>query len=221
MSSELRKNVACQGLKAHGSKLTAPLLVLGTGNRKKGLELAGCFAPAGLELLTLADLPDALDVAETGTTFAANAALKATEQARHLQRWVLADDSGLAVDALGGRPGILSARYSGPDATDQSNNRRMLDELAQTPLEKRTAQFVCHICLADPTGAIRAESEASCRGRILFEPHGEQGFGYDPLFEVVEYHRTFGQLGPVVKACLSHRARAARRLLPALIALLD
>ncbi len=228
MSSEARKNVACKGLKAHGSKLTAPLLVLGTGNRKKGLELAGFFAPAGLELLTLADLPDApdefpdaLDVAETGTTFAANAVLKATEQAGHLKGWVLADDSGLAVDALGGRPGVLSARYSGPDANDQSNNRRLLDELARTPLEKRTAQFVCHICLADPTGAIRAEAEASCRGRILFAARGEHGFGYDPLFEIVEYHRTFGQLGPVVKACLSHRARAARLILPALIGLLD
>ncbi len=220
MSSEPKKNVAAEGLKAQSSRLIAQSLVLGTGNRKKGLELAGCFAPAGLELLTLADLPDAIEVAETGTTFAANAALKATEQARHLQHWVLADDSGLAVDALDGRPGVLSARYSGADATDRSNNQQLLDELARTPLEKRTAQFVCHICLADPSGAIRAESEASCRGRILFESHGEQGFGYDPLFEIVEYHRTFAQLGPVVKACLSHRARAARRLLPALIALL-
>ena len=98
---------------------------------------------------------------------------------------MLADDSGLLVDALGGRPGVLSARYSGPDATDESNNRLLLTQLADTPLDRRAARFVCHIAVADPSGEIQAESEAACRGRILFAPRGHAGFGYDPLFEIV------------------------------------
>jgi XTP/dITP diphosphohydrolase len=200
-----------------------PILVVGTGNRKKGTELAELFSTAGLglELKTLADFPDAIRVEETGATFAENAALKATEQARHLGRWVLADDSGLAVDALGGDPGVASARFSGPGATDVTNNRLLLEKLAATPLEQRSARFVCRMALADPSGTIRAESDGACRGRMLFEPRGELGFGYDPLFEVVEYHRTFAELGIAVKGCLSHRARAARLLIPALVTLVD
>jgi len=89
------------------------------------------------------------------------------------------------------------------------------------PIERRTARFVCHICVADPSGAIRAESDAACRGRILFAPGGEGGFGYDPLFEIVEYHRSFGELSPLVKSCISHRARAIGRLIAPLIALAD
>ncbi len=198
-----------------------PLLVVGTANRKKGRELAELFSPLGLELVTLADFPTAIAVAEDGETFADNAILKATRQARHLAQWVLADDSGLVVDALDGAPGVRSARYSGPQATDQSNNRLLLDKLAGTPLQKRTARFVCRMALADPSGAIRAESEGTCRGRVRFAPQGAGGFGYDPLFEIVEYHRTFGQLSPLVKECLSHRARAARGLMPAMRRLID
>jgi XTP/dITP diphosphohydrolase len=197
------------------------LLVIGTANRKKGLELADLLRPARLEIRTLADFPQAIAVPEDGATFAENARLKAGQQARHLGHWVLADDSGLMVDALGGAPGVYSARYSGPEATDAANNRKLLAQLAGLPPDARGAQFVCHVAVADPSGAIRAESEASCRGRILDEPRGTAGFGYDPLFEVREYYQTFGQLGPVAKACLSHRARAMRRILPALIALAD
>jgi XTP/dITP diphosphohydrolase len=195
------------------------MLVLGTANRKKGLELAELLAPAGIPLRTLADFPQAISVSEEGDSFAANAALKAVRQARHLGRWVLAEDSGLTVDALGGAPGVLSARYSGPGATAQANNRLLLEQLGDTPVERRTARYVCHMALSDPSGAIRAQSEACCRGRILFEPRGRHGFGYDPLFEIVEYHRPFAELGPRVKAHLSHRARAAARLLPKLIEL--
>lgn len=198
-----------------------PLGVLGTANRKKGLELETLFVPVRVEWRTLADFPDAISVAEQADTFAANAARKAVGQARHLKRWVLAEDSGLLVDALGGAPGVLSARYSGPEATDESNNRLLLAQLGNTPTQRRSARYVCHMTLADPSGAIRAESEACCRGRILFEPRGTHGFGYDPLFEIVEYHRPFGQLGPLVKARLSHRARAAGKLIPQLIELVD
>ncbi len=201
--------------------MSGPLLVIGTANRKKGRELADLFAPLGLELKTLADFPTAVAVPEEGRTFAENAVLKATQQARHLGTWVLADDSGLMVDALAGAPGVHSARYSGQNATDQSNNRLLLEKLGDRPPEKRAARFVCHMALSDSSGAVRAESEASCRGRILFAPEGRGGFGYDPLFEVVEYHRTFGELSPVAKACLSHRARAARLLIPAIVHLLD
>jgi XTP/dITP diphosphohydrolase len=196
-------------------------LVIGTANRKKGAELVELLAPLGLTLQTLADFPTAISVEENGATFADNARLKASGQARHLGCWVLADDSGLAVDALDGAPGVFSARYAGLDATDQSNNRRLLDELRDVPDDRRTAAFVCHVSVADPSGAIRAESEASCRGRILHELRGSAGFGYDPLFEIAEYHRSFGELGAVAKAYLSHRARALRRIIPALQALLD
>jgi len=200
---------------------STPLLVLGTHNRKKREELEGLLGDVGLELRTLADFPGAIDVVESGKTFAENAVLKAVEQARHLGRWVLGEDSGLMVDALDGAPGVLSRRYSGPHATDESNNRRLLERLGQTPLEQRTARYVCHMTLADPCGAIRAESEGTCSGRILFEPQGTHGFGYDPVFEVVEYHRSFGVLDPSVKARLSHRAQAARKLIPSLKRLVD
>jgi XTP/dITP diphosphohydrolase len=189
-------------------------LVLGTANRKKGLELADLVRPLGVAVRTLADFPQALAVVEDGTTFADNARLKAQQQGRHLGQWVLADDSGLCVDALGGAPGIYSARFAGPEATDEDNNRLLLERLAGVPLERRTAHYVCHVTLADPQGAIQAESEATCHGRILEQEQGSGGFGYDPMFEVIEYHRTFGLLSPAVKACISHRARAMREILP-------
>ena len=179
------------------------------------------MAPVGLELATLADFPQAIDVLENGDTFAANAALKATQQARHLGRWVLADDSGLAVNALAGAPACFSARYSGPAATDASNNACSWSGWLRCLAEQRAARFVCHMTLADPSGVVRAESESYCCGRITWPLRGKHGFGYDPLFEIVEYHRTFGELGLAVKSCLSHRARAARRLIPSLLALVD
>jgi XTP/dITP diphosphohydrolase len=194
-------------------------LVIGTRNRKKGAELAELLAPCGFLVVTLDEVPNAIEVVESGDTFAANAALKSTEQAKHLGRWVLADDSGLEVDALGGAPGVYSARFAGPNATDEENNRQLLKQLGDTPLEKRTAHYVCHVTLADPEGTVRAESDAMCHGRIRFEPAGTNGFGYDPLFELIEYHRTFGELGPRVKRALSHRSRAMRAILAKLLAL--
>ncbi len=196
------------------------MLVLGTRNRKKGEELVDLLAPLGLRLQTLADIPQAINVVEDGDSFAANARLKATRQAVHLGRWVLGEDSGLEVEALKGAPGIFSARYSGPQATDEDNNRQLLAELGKMPLEKRAARYVCHAVISDPQGKVVAESEGYCRGRILFEPRGTGGFGYDPLFEVIEYHRTFGELGPAVKAILSHRSRAIEQLIPRIVELM-
>jgi XTP/dITP diphosphohydrolase len=193
------------------------LLVLGTHNRKKALELIDLLEPWGFECKTLADCPSALDVDETGATFAENARLKACEQARQLNRWVLGEDSGLAVDALGGGPGVYSARFSGPDATDESNNRLLIEKLGQLPLDKRTAHYVSHAVLADPRGDVRGESAGRCDGRIRFAPAGSGGFGYDPYFEIVEYHRTFAELGDVVKSMLSHRSRAIRALVPQML----
>jgi XTP/dITP diphosphohydrolase len=195
-------------------------LVIGTRNRKKGAELQELLVPLDLVVATLDDFPNAIDVVEDGDSFAANAVLKATQQARHLGKWVLADDSGLELDALDGAPGIYSARFAGENSNDDQNNALLLERLSGTPLEKRTAHYVCHVAVADPQGMIRAESHDVCHGRIRFEPAGSNGFGYDPLFEVVEYHRTFGELGPAVKRAISHRSRALRAILPKLQSLM-
>jgi len=195
------------------------LLVLGSRNRKKLIELEELLQPHGLELKTLAEFPDAIEVEETGDTFAANARLKAVEQAKHLKQWVLGEDSGLSVDALGGQPGVFSARFSDPGATDERNNALLLEKLRDVPLEKRTAYYTCYAALSDPDGNIRAESEGICRGRILLSAAGTGGFGYDPLFEIIECHRTFGELSAAVKSVLSHRSRAMRQLVPQILAL--
>jgi XTP/dITP diphosphohydrolase len=207
-----------RALVTHDAPVT---LVIGTRNRKKGAELAELLEPHGFHVVTLDDFPNAIEVVEDGDSFAANAALKATRQARHLARWVLADDSGLEVDALAGAPGIFSARFAGPNATDEMNNAELLSRLGDLPLEQRTARYVCHVTVAEPSGRIRAESHDVCHGRIRFEPAGSNGFGYDPLFEVVEYHRTFGELGPHVKRAISHRSRALRAIVPKLLEILD
>jgi len=142
------------------------VLVLGSRNRKKLGELAGLLDPHGLVLKTLADFPNAIEVEESGDTFAANARLKATVQAKHLQQWVLGEDSGLSVAALDDAPGVYSARFSGPGATDERNNRLLLERLAGMPLEKRGAHYTCYAALSDPEGNVRAESEASVAGEF-------------------------------------------------------
>ena len=197
------------------------MLVLGTHNRSKAAELLQVFSRLPLQLRSLAELSDAIKVYEHGNSFAENAVLKATLQAKHLRQWVLGEDSGLVVDALGGEPGILSARYSGPQASDAANNRLLLERLEGVPLEKRSAAYVCHMAVADPQGTIRAESQGTCKGRIVFQPRGSNGFGYDPLFEVLEYHRTFGELSSLVKSHISHRAKAGYRLVPQLLRLIE
>jgi XTP/dITP diphosphohydrolase len=196
-------------------------LVLGTHNAKKLEELREWLPADRFALTSLAQIPEALVVDETGTTFQENAALKATEQARHLGSWVLAEDSGISVAALEGRPGVYSARYAGPDSDDAANNARLLEELAGVPDERRDAFYTCQLCLADPEGRVRLEATGRCHGRIGGNLTGTAGFGYDPLFIVPEYHQSFGQLGPVVKRALSHRSRALRSLVPRLLQLAD
>jgi len=187
-------------------------LVLGTRNRHKVKELSPLLAPLDVEVVALDAFAHAVDVVEDGETFAANATLKATLQAKHLHAWVLGEDSGVVVPALGGEPGVYSARYAGPQATDEANNQRLLSKLAQATPPNRAAYYVCHMTLADPDGTVCADCEAECHGRMAQKPAGSSGFGYDPLFEVIEYHRTFGELGDAVKKVLSHRSRAARLL---------
>ena len=195
-------------------------LVLGSRNQKKSAEIRRLLEPYGIEVVSVADFPDAAEVEETGSTFGENACLKASEVARQLQAWTLAEDSGLMVDALEGRPGIYSARFSGPDATDEQNNARLIEELAGVPAEKRKARYVCHVALAAPDGSIQLQEEATCSGRIAEQARGTGGFGYDPYFLLPEYHRTFGELSPLVKQQLSHRARAFARALPHLVRIL-
>lgn len=197
-----------------------PYVVFGTGNKNKGIEATRIAAPSGVVLTTLAEIPNAIEVEEDGATFGENARKKAIEQAKHLGEWTLAEDSGICVDYLDGRPGVFSARFADAEhPNDKLNNAKLLRELEGVPLEKRGAHYACHMVLSDPRGEIIFECEEYCRGRILFAESGSNGFGYDPLFEVVEYHQTFGDLSPALKSAISHRARATRRLVPTLCAL--
>ena len=197
-----------------------PELVLASLNRKKSLELAGLLAPVGVVVRSVAEFPDVPDIVEDGDTFAANAAKKACETAKRLGRWTIAEDSGLCVDALGGAPGVYSARFSGEGATDERNNAKLLADLADVPEDRRGAHYVCHAAVADPSGTLRLAVEETCRGRIVRAPRGAAGFGYDPYFLIPEYRQTFGERGVAVKQAVSHRARALRRLIPLLLATL-
>lgn len=187
-----------------------PILVLGTTSSGKLRELRRIIEPLGIVCRALAELPTAVEVDETGTTFAANAALKAAAQARACRAWVLAEDSGLCVEALGGAPGIRSARFAGEPRDDTANNRLLLERLAG--VADRRAFYACHAALAGPDGEIVATAHGECHGVITTEATGRGGFGYDPLFVVAEYHRSFGTLPGAVKDVISHRARAIRAL---------
>jgi XTP/dITP diphosphohydrolase len=193
-----------------------PLLVLGSRNLKKSGEIRDLLAPHGFVLKSVAEFPNVGEVIEDGTTFAENASKKAREVALGTNHWAIGEDSGLRVDALKGAPGVYSARYSGEGATDEKNNFKLQEELQGVPDERRGAGYVCHVAVADPSGKIHLSFEDTCRGRIISEPRGQNGFGYDPYFLVREYHQTFGELSPLVKRYLSHRARAFRRLIPEL-----
>ena len=196
------------------------ILVVGTRNPKKRQEILDLLGDMPLEVRDLTAHPDAPEVVEDGATFADNARKKAVELARHLGQWVLGEDSGLVVPALGGRPGVYSARYAGRQGDDEANNERLLAELAPLSDDHRAAYYVCSAVLADPSGEVRAAAEGQCHGVLVRQRRGTGGFGYDPLFLVPEYHRTFGELSARVKHALSHRGRALARLRPALRRLL-
>jgi XTP/dITP diphosphohydrolase len=186
-------------------------LVFATRNRGKLAELEALVAPLGLAVVSAAALPEAPEVEEDGASFEENAMKKAREVARACGLPALADDSGLEVDALGGAPGVLSARYAGPGANDRANNARLLEDLAAVPEAARTAHFTCVMAFADPAGALGEAihvTRGRCDGRLLFEPRGEGGFGYDPLFLVPAEGLTFAELPREAKNRISHRARA-------------
>lgn len=184
-------------------------IVVATGNRGKLRECAAVLAPAGFTVLGLDAIADTSPVEETGTTFEANARLKAEGYARRTPHLVLADDSGLEVDALHGGPGVLSARYGGPDLTDPERCTRILEALADTPDGKRTARFRCVLALAKD-GRTLATFAGVVEGTILREPRGANGFGYDPIFFHPPSGHAFGELTRADKELVSHRGQALR-----------
>jgi XTP/dITP diphosphohydrolase len=191
-------------------------LWIGTNNKKKRLELERILAPLGLVLHTPDELAQPFAPVEDQPDFAGNARVKATELARLAGGIALADDSGLCVDALGGRPGVHSARYGGPGLDDRGRLLRLLDELREVPAPRRTAHFVCSLCVAAPDGRVLAAIEGRCHGNLLTAPTGDGGFGYDPIFVPREFGadptQTFARLDAATKDRLSHRGQALREL---------
>ena len=203
-------------------------LVIATRSAHKLRELRELLQLEHAELVSLDDLAVPGDPDETGATFEANAAIKARAAVRATGLPVLADDSGIEVDALDGAPGVRTRRYAGEHATDVDNNTKLLDALAGLPPERRGARYVCVLALAmpgteGPRGGVRLTyARGTCRGRIATEPRGSGGFGYDPIFEPESEPpggRTLGLWTPAEKHAISHRARAAQRMTPHLVAL--
>lgn len=184
-------------------------LLVATGNRHKLEEFRRILAPLGIEAVSPAEVGAALDVEETGETFAENARLKAMALRERTGLGVAADDSGLCVDALGGRPGVHSARYMGEDTPHSEKIAGLLRELEGVPDEKRTARFVAAICCVLADGTL-LECEGVCEGAIAHSPRGSGGFGYDPVFLVGD--KSFADLAPDEKDRVSHRGRALRQL---------
>jgi XTP/dITP diphosphohydrolase len=199
-----------------------PSLVVASGNAGKLREFSQLLGPLGL---TIRPQPEGLTVEETGATFAENASLKAVTVARATGCWALADDSGLSVDALGGAPGVHSARYA---ASDGARIERLLGELAQAQttaaaaggMVDRRARFTAALALADPSGRVLLEVEGVCPGTILETPRGQGGFGYDPVFYVPEAGLTFAEMDSALKGRIGHRGRALAALAPRLRELL-
>jgi XTP/dITP diphosphohydrolase len=185
-------------------------VLVSTRNAHKLVEIRQILGPS-FELLDLSFVPALGEVEETGTTFEENAALKALAASAHFDGWVLADDSGLEVDALGGAPGVRSARFSGEGATDVTNRALLLEKLATVPAEQRSARFRCVIALARG-GEVLAHFSGAVEGAIIHSEKGEGGFGYDPLFVPEGFAETFAELGAETKNRLSHRGRALAAL---------
>jgi XTP/dITP diphosphohydrolase len=191
-------------------------LLIATRNAGKVAEFREIFDETGLEIVGLddADVPGDFEPEETGRTFRDNACLKATAYARKAGTFALADDSGLAVDALDGQPGVVSARFAslhGAGVGDEANNAYLLRRLAGVLPARRTARFVCLLALADPQGRVLHTAYGRVEGTILHEPRGEGGFGYDPLF-LHESGRTTAEMTPAEKHAVSHRGQASSRL---------
>jgi XTP/dITP diphosphohydrolase len=185
-------------------------LLIATHNRGKLIEYQEMFADLPFDLVTLDDVGIRDDVAETGATFAENARIKAMAYARQSGLLTLADDSGLQVDVLGGEPGVRSKRYAGANKSDSERIMFLLDKLHNVPASQRTARFHCAIALATPDGNLW-ETAGACEGEIAFEPRGENGFGYDPIFQVTERSVRMAELATTEKNKVSHRAHAAEK----------
>lgn len=190
--------------------MTTHRLLVSTRNAHKISEIREILGSA-FEVADLSAIPDMPEVEETGSTFEQNAALKAVTASRLFDGWVIADDSGLEVDALDGAPGVISARFSGPGATDASNRALLLDRLAGVRGKSRSARFRCVIALAK-SASVLATFDGTIEGTIINSEKGSLGFGYDPLFVPEGHCETFAQLGAEVKNSLSHRARALSSL---------
>lgn len=201
-------------------------LLLATTNPHKAAEfarllrgiavVAGC-RPAGVwELVDLAEFPGVGELPETAESVGENARLKAGAAASHSGLWTLADDTGLFVEALDGRPGVRTARYGEPGWSASQRRSLLLEELESIPDSRRGAEFRCVVALAAPDGRIVAEGHGVCRGNLLRSPRGDRSFGFDSLFELPEYRRTLAELSPAASDVLTHRARATAKLLPAL-----
>lgn len=186
-------------------------ILIATKNEGKLKEFKQIFTAKGIEVLSLKDVDEDVDVQENGLTFEENARLKADSYAKTIGIPVLADDSGLEIDALNGRPGIFSARYAG-DHNDDANNAKVLTELGGVPDEKRTATFHTTVVVRKPDGT-ELVANGNLRGRILSVPRGDNGFGYDPLFYVEEKQKTLAQMTREEKNQISHRALAIQDLL--------
>jgi len=197
---------------------TPAVLVIASGNAGKVREFGALLADLGLHTQSQ---PEGLEVDETGTSFAANARLKAQAVARVTGQWALADDSGLSVDALGGAPGVHSARYAGSDGARIARLLRELAEVGALSPSSRRARFSAALALANPSGELMLEVEGHCPGQILEAPRGEGGFGYDPVFYVPEAGLSFAEMPRALKAELGHRGRAFALLKPQLQALLQ
>jgi len=186
-------------------------LVLATRNPHKGAELVALLSDLGIRIRTLAEFPDAPEVAEDGQTCEANAVKKAQAIMQHTGRTAVADDTGLEVDALGGRPGVHAARYAGPNATYEDNWRKLLRELEGVPPERRRARFITVAAIARPSAKVEVV-DGVLEGLIAEEPAGTQGFGYDPVFFVPEAGKTLAELTADEKNRISHRARALAKV---------
>ncbi|WP_405153769.1 XTP/dITP diphosphatase [Paenibacillus sp. FSL K6-0108] len=203
--------------------LDSPIIIVATRNAGKVREFAHAFAPLGKEVKSMFDYPELPDVVEDGVTFAENAWKKAKAVGDALGLPVLADDSGLCVDLLGGDPGVYSARYAGEGATDAKNNAKLLEALESLKSGEDTEQpllspasFVCALVLYDPATGHKYEAEGTAEGWITAQAAGAGGFGYDPLFYVPEYEMTMAELTLEQKQAISHRGNALRALVSSL-----